>query len=181
MNPKRSDDTTGIGHSAARLARYGFSGSLLLLLNACVTVPPFQPTPNPDAHKYWPYQLHIEPPLPAQEVRVDVLYTAGKATCPVSEVGLQIHPHQQGDALRFDVPMDQFNDDECNWRAHQLWIGLGQESGYTTRFSLPIDSDLQARWCRLNPAHGACMANQSDIRAYNIPGSVHRVTVVRGQ
>ncbi|ASK34293.1 hypothetical protein CEK62_07825 [Alcanivorax sp. N3-2A] len=165
------------------MARYPAWPLLLLplLLSACVSPPAFQPTPNAVAHKRWQYQLRIDPPLPASEVRVDVLYSAGNTSCPVGEVGFQIDPHEQGQNLRFDLLLDQFQDSECDWRANQIWIGLGQDSGYATRFSLPIGSAPQVRWCRLNPQHGACMAKESDIRAYQIPGNVHRVMILRGE
>lgn len=162
------------------MARYPL-WPLMLLLSACVATPVFQPTPNHAAHKRWHYQLRVEPPLDAGETRVDVLYTASKATCPVSQVGLRIDPTAQGGALHFELLLDQFQDERCGWTASQIWIGLGKANGYATRFGLPIGSAPQTRWCRLNPEHGACMAKESDIRAYNIPGAVHRVTILRGQ
>lgn len=165
------------------MARIGLSILLALLITGCVTSPvtSYQPTPNPQAKDRWHYQLNIDPPLPADQVRVDVIYTATQSTCPVSQVGLRIDPGQRGQNLTFDVLMDQFTDPRCGWHANQIWVGIGKTSGYGTRFSLPVGSAPQVRWCRLNPQHGACLSAEDDIRAYKVPGLVHKVTVLRGE
>lgn len=154
-----------------------------LLLAGCITAPSasYQPPANPNAHDSWHYRLNIDPPLPSDQVRVDVIYTAAKAGCPVSQVGLQIDPQSRGKSLAFDVMLDQFDDPRCDWRANQIWIALGKHDGYRTRFSLPVGSAPLVRWCRLNPEHGACMAREDDIRAYKVPGTVHKVSILRGQ
>ncbi len=158
------------------------------LLAGCVTLPSssYQPPANPDASDLWRYRLAITPPLPADQVRVDVLYEAARPTCPVSQVGLrinpqQLHPQQQGQALTFDVLMDQFKDPRCDWHANQIWIALGKQDGYRARFSLPVGSVPQTRWCRLNPQHGTCLAQEEDVRAFKVPGTVYQVTILRGE
>lgn len=151
-----------------------------LLLSGCVTTPvgSYQPPANPAADDPWHYRLAITPPLPADQIQVDVLYEAQNPHCPVPEVGLRLTPEQQSEALTFDVLMDQFRDPQCDWHANQIWIALGQAGGYTARFSLPIGSAPQVRWCRLNPQHGACFAREADARAFKVPGTVHRVRVL---
>lgn len=153
------------------------------LLAGCVTLPssPYQPPANPDASDLWRYQLAITPPLPADQVRVDILYEAGKPTCPVSQVGLRINPQQHGQVLAFGVLMDQFKDPRCDWHANQIWIALGKQDDYRARFSLPVGSVPQTRWCRLNPQHGTCLAQEKDVRAFKVPGTVYQVTILRGE
>ena len=151
-----------------------------LLMAGCVTAPAsYQPPANPNARDLWHYRLDIDPPLPPDQVRVDVLFTASKPGCPVSQVGLRIDPRQSDKSLAFQVFMDQFKDPRCGWRANQIWVALGKNDGYRTRFSLPVGSAPQTRWCRLNPRHGVCMSSEREIQAYKVPGTVHKVQILR--
>ena len=132
--------------------------SALLLLSGCVSVAQrdYQPAPNP--------------------IPRDIRH------CPVSQAGTQFRPERQGQGLSFQVPLDMFrNQDGCKWLPNQLWIALQAGGNYNTRFSVPLALGRQVRWCRLNPEHGACMARESDIRRYKIPGGVHRVVVMQGR
>jgi len=156
----------------------------LLLLSGCVSVAQrdYQPAPNPIPRDIRHYQLSIDPPLPADQVRIEVVYRSEGDTCPVTQAGTQFRPERQGQSLSFQVPLDMFrNQDGCEWLPNQLWIALQAGGNYNTRFSVPLALGRQVRWCRLNPEHGACMARESDIRSYKIPGGVHRVVVRQGR
>jgi len=117
-----------------------------------------------------------------QPARIEVVYRSEGDTCPVTQAGTQFRPERQGQSLSFQVPLDMFrNQDGCEWLPNQLWIALQAGGNYNTRFSVPLALGRQVRWCRLNPEHGACMARESDIRSYKIPGGVHRVVVRQGR
>ncbi len=155
----------------------------LLVVTGCATTsgPDYRPEPNPAPRDLRAYQLRLDPPLPAERVRVEVVYRATKAECPVTQAGVQLTPEARGQSLRFQVALDQFTDPRCGWQANQLWIALRAGDNYRTRFSVPPALDQQVRWCRLNPEHGTCLARQKDILDYKVPGDVHRVVITRGQ
>ena len=155
----------------------------LLALGGCVSPagPDYRPEPNPAPRDLRAYQLRLDPPLPAEQVRVEVVYRATKAECPVSQAGVRLTPEQHGQSLLFRVALDQFTDPRCGWQANQLWIALRAGDNYRTRFSVPPALNQQVRWCRLNPEHGTCLARQRDILNYKVPGDVHRVVITRGQ
>ncbi len=155
----------------------------LLLLAGCVSVAQrdYQPTPNPLPRDLRHYHLSIDPPLPADQVRIEVVYRSEGENCPVNQAGTQFSPEQRGQGLEFQVALDMFrNQDGCQWQPNQLWIALRAGGNYNTRFSVPLALGRQVRWCRRNSEHGACMARESDIRSYKIPGGVHRVVVLQG-
>ncbi|MCC4309056.1 hypothetical protein LL252_10785 [Alcanivorax marinus] len=154
-----------------------------LALGGCVTAPAgdYQPSPNPAPRDLRAYQLRIDPPLPPEQVRVEVVYRAGKPECPVTQAGTLVTPERQGQSLVFRVALDLFNDPRCGWQANQLFIALRAGDNYLTRFSVPPSVDQQVRWCRLNPQHGTCLARESDILRYRVPGEVYRVVITRGQ
>lgn len=154
-----------------------------LALGGCVTAPAsdYQPHANPAPRDLRSYQLRIDPPLPPEQVRVEVVYRASRPECPVTQAGTRVTPRRQGQSLVFDVALDLFTDPRCGWQANQLFIALRSGDNYLTRFSVPPSVDQQIRWCRLNPQHGTCLARESDILRYQVPGEVHRVVITRGQ
>ena len=152
-----------------------------LVLSGCVSVPTggHAPRPNPAPSDLRAYQLRLDPPLPPEQVRVEVVYRATRPECPVSQAGTMVAPQQRGQGLEFEVALDLFTDPRCGWRANQLFIALRAGDNYRTRFSVPPTVDRQIRWCRRNPEHGTCLAREHDIRDYKVPGPVHRVTITR--
>ncbi|QJX01727.1 hypothetical protein HML84_03825 [Alcanivorax sp. IO_7] len=111
----------------------------LLVVTGCATTsgPDYRPEPNPVPRDLRAYQLRLDPPLPAERVRVEVVYRATKAECPVTQAGVQLTPESRGQSLRFQVALDQFTDPRCGWQANQLWIALRAGDNYRTRFSVP--------------------------------------------
>lgn len=167
-----------------RLSRFFPAIFGVFLLSGCAAVSQkgYQPEPNPAPRDMRHYQLSIDPPIAADQVRIEVIYRDASGNCPVNQAGVQFAPERDGQGLRFQVALDMFrNQDGCQWQPNQLWIALQAGGNYNTRFSVPLALGRQVRWCRLNPEHGACMARESDIRSYKIPGGVHRVVVMHGR